>query len=82
MKTTAIFGLLSTLAYQTLAGEIVLGTHLKGALSTENERAWISGQDPCTQSVVLSQAGTSPCGIRFQVDNFPDLHFEGCGGAL
>jgi hypothetical protein len=62
------------------ARNIILGTRNNPGFFSHSA-AWISGNDPCdpTMSTDLVVGDNSPCGVRFALRNFPDLHFEGCG---
>jgi hypothetical protein len=69
----------------TAANSVKLGIqHLDGQIATTG--AWLGGKDPCYNGeegfVPLAVPPNSPCGNRFAVDGFGDLHFEGCGGDL
>jgi hypothetical protein len=77
MKSTTIISILSAVASQTLAREIVLGSR-----SLDRPVAWIVGDNPCDNAASLAfTSGANPCGERFTLDGFQRLHFENCGRA-
>ncbi|KIW34460.1 uncharacterized protein PV07_01238 [Cladophialophora immunda] len=83
MRSSILIAALSTLATRTIAANIVLG-HAPSSIDhfTPFQVAWISGEDPCSEAVHIAPNDDNPCGIRFSLHQFHDLHFEGCGGPL
>ncbi|KAH6694208.1 hypothetical protein BKA61DRAFT_712071 [Leptodontidium sp. MPI-SDFR-AT-0119] len=80
MRTSTLFGLLATFATSAMADSVSLGRNWRSG----EANAWFNDVDPCTawngDIAYLSNSEESPCGRRFSLHGFPDLHFEGCGG--
>jgi hypothetical protein len=71
---------LALLPLLTSARNIVLGTrNTPGIANPSASAAWISGVDPCDFATDLVIGENNPCGVRFKLARFGDLHFEGCG---
>ncbi|KAH7359678.1 hypothetical protein BKA66DRAFT_445196 [Pyrenochaeta sp. MPI-SDFR-AT-0127] len=82
MKTATITAIIGSIASQTAARTIILGTHHQ-QFGGDSNVAWISGLDPCNVWTDLAQGDGSPCGKHFTIGGgVKDVHFEGCGGDL
>ncbi|KAH7369541.1 hypothetical protein BKA65DRAFT_884 [Rhexocercosporidium sp. MPI-PUGE-AT-0058] len=81
MRTSTLCGLIAAFATSTIADSISLGRRNWGDGAAN---AWFNDVDPCTawggDIAYISNSDESPCGRRFSLHGFPDLHFEGCGG--
>jgi hypothetical protein len=72
-----LLGLLVALIPHSIAATVGLGIDNGG-----NKITWIAPDNPCSRNVLLTSADLNPCAIHFQLGDFKDLHFEGCGGPL
>jgi hypothetical protein len=77
-----LLGLLVALVSHSIAATAGSATVGLGIDNNGNKITWIAPDNPCSNSLLLTSADLNPCGIHFQLSDFADLHFEGCGGPV